>query len=117
MVVAVVGVPGGLELRLDRLQELRRSGLVASYEITSSNNLHLYWDGLHPGQVTRVALDAIASVPGVYKGRASRAYVYYDDEHQHWLEGTTVVIVPAGRGGDDIEDEATALLLLRAAEG
>ncbi|MFO0926634.1 MAG: hypothetical protein U0736_06280 [Gemmataceae bacterium] len=37
-------------------------------------------------------VDLIARVPGVYRGPASRAYLYYNADHKHWLDPLAVTI-------------------------
>jgi hypothetical protein len=33
-------------------------------------------------------------VPGEYRGPASRAYLYYNADHKHWIDPVQVAIVP-----------------------
>jgi hypothetical protein len=49
---------------------------------------------MEPGQVIEFSFDAIAAVPGEYRGQASRAYLYYADEYRKWVEGLNVKITP-----------------------
>ena len=37
-------------------------------------------------------ISLVAAVPGTYTGPASRAYLYYTDEHKHWVQGLKVNI-------------------------
>ena len=39
-------------------------------------------------------LDLVAAVPGRYTGPASRAYLYYGDEHKQWIDPLTIEIAP-----------------------
>ena len=39
----------------------------------------------------------VAAVPGSYTGPASRAYLYYTDEHKTWVGGLKATITPARR--------------------
>ena len=99
MVVAVVGVPAGLEARFDHLQELKRSGAVDFVE-SQPGRVVLYWRGMKAQEVKQVTLQAEAVVPGAFTGAASRAYVYYSDEHKVWAKGVQVVVQPRrGRAG------------------
>ena len=41
-----------------------------------------------------VTVAAVAAVPGTYTGPASRAYLYYADEHKAWINGVKVSIAP-----------------------
>jgi hypothetical protein len=91
MVTAVVGLPGGLEARADRLKELVRAGKVDAFE-TRGREVVLYWRGMAPRAVNALTLSAVAAVPGRYTGPASRAYLYYTDEHKDWQPGLGVKI-------------------------
>jgi uncharacterized protein YfaS (alpha-2-macroglobulin family) len=89
--VAIVGLPGGLEPRVDQLKELVSAGRIAAYEVRGREVI-LYWRSLDADQVVRVPLSLTAAVPGTYAGPASRAYLYYGDEDKQWQPGMTVDI-------------------------
>ncbi|GMU22953.1 MAG: hypothetical protein AMXMBFR13_30370 [Phycisphaerae bacterium] len=93
MVVAIVGLPGGLEPRHDQLKELVKAGTVAAYEVIG-REVVLYWRELKPAQEVRFPISLIAAVPGSYTAPASRAYLYYTDEHKTWAPGPRVQIRP-----------------------
>ncbi|MCO5167365.1 MAG: MG2 domain-containing protein [Planctomycetes bacterium] len=93
MAVAIVGLPGGLEARTERLEELRRAGAFDNYE-TRGREVILYWRALAPRAVKEVTLQAVAAVPGRYTGPASRAYLYYTDEEKRWVAPLEVTISP-----------------------
>lgn len=89
--IAIVGLPGGLEPRHDQLKELVKKGTIHAYEVLG-REVVLYWRAL-PGQAkVTVPLSLIAAVPGTYTGPASRAYLYYTDEHKQWRDGMHVEI-------------------------
>jgi hypothetical protein len=81
--VAIVGLPGGLEPRHDQLKELVKKGTVDAYEVRG-REVVLYWRSLRASQTVAVPLSLVAAVPGHYTGPASRAYLYYTDEHKTW---------------------------------
>jgi hypothetical protein len=85
-VVAIVGVPGGLEPRVDQLKELVKAKTIDAYEIMG-RDVVLYWRGMTPKQQLRVPVSLVAAVPGRYVGPASRAYLYYGNEHKTWVAG------------------------------
>jgi hypothetical protein len=85
-VVAIVGVPGGLEPRLDHLKELVKAKSIDAYEVMG-RDVVLYWRGLPPRQQLRVPVSLVAAVPGKYVGPSSRAYLYYGAEHKAWVAG------------------------------
>lgn len=84
MTVAIIGVPGGLEVRFDQLRELRTRGEVDAFEVREGNELVLYWR--HLAKQKNIRIEAIAAVPGTYQGRASRVYEYYADESKYWVQ-------------------------------
>ena len=49
-----------------------------------------------PSQVVELVLDVVAVVPGAYSGAASRAFLYYTSEEQHWVQGLKVTVEAAG---------------------
>ena len=87
-VVAIVGVPGGLEPRIDQLKELVKAKTIDAYEVMG-RDVVLYWRGMTPKQQLRVPISLVAAVPGKYVGPASRAYLYYGNEHKTWVAGLT----------------------------
>ncbi|WP_224364821.1 MG2 domain-containing protein [Hyalangium versicolor] len=91
--VAIFGVPGGLEVRHDQLKELVKKKTVDAYEVIG-RDVVLYWRGLEPRKKIDVPLSLIAAVPGTYTGPASRAYLYYADDHKTWINGLKVSIAP-----------------------
>ncbi|HZN95542.1 MAG TPA: A-macroglobulin complement component, partial [Myxococcales bacterium] len=92
-VVALVGIPGGLEPRHDQLKELVKKGAIDAYEV-KGRDVVLYWRGMKPGASNRVPLSVVAQVPGRYTGPASRAYLYYTDEDKVWVKGLTATVAP-----------------------
>ena len=93
MAMAIVGLPGGLEVRHDKLKELVKQGVINAYE-TRGRDVIFYVTTMQPGQVIEFSFDAIAAVPGEYRGQASRAYLYYADEYRKWVEGLSIKITP-----------------------
>jgi hypothetical protein len=91
--IAIVGIPGGLEVRVDQLKELVKSGQIAAYEIRGREVI-LYWRDMDGGASVKIPLSVIAAVPGKYTGPSSRAYLYYTDEFKQWTPGLSVTITP-----------------------
>jgi hypothetical protein len=89
--VAIVGIPGGLEVRHDQLKELVKSGKIDAYEVTG-REVVLYWRYLKAKDNIDLPLSLIAAVPGTFTGPASRAYLYYTDEYKNWAPGLKVTI-------------------------
>jgi hypothetical protein len=100
MVVAIVGLPAGLTLPED-LKQLKehaqprengsKPGRISYFEIRG-RELILYWRGMGPKQKLEVPVELICRVPGEYRGPASRAYMYYNADHKHWVEPLSVNI-------------------------
>jgi alpha-2-macroglobulin-like protein len=91
--IAIVGLPGGLEVRHDQLKELVKSGRIAAYEVRGREVI-LYWRDIQPNQRIEVPLSLTAAIPGEYTGPASRVYLYYTDEFKQWLPGMKVTVTP-----------------------
>jgi len=89
--VAIVGIPGGLEVRHDQLKELVKSGKIDTYEVIG-REVVLYWRHLKAKDKFDLALSLVAAIPGSYTGPASRAYLYYTDEYKNWAPGLKVNI-------------------------
>jgi hypothetical protein len=108
MVVAVIGLPSGLEPRYDLLKELQQSSRISFFEI-NGREVVLYWRGMAPNQVISVKsnmilevsklllqlnLDVIAAIPGTYVSSPSRVYEYYNDEYKFWAKPLHLTISP-----------------------
>lgn len=89
--IAIVGIPGGLEVRHDQLKELVAEGRIAAYEVRG-REVVLYWRALEAEQRVDLPISLVAAVPGTFTGPASRAYLYYTDEHKHWVDGIEVEV-------------------------
>jgi len=89
--IAIIGIPGGLEIRHDQLKELVKSGKIAAYEVIG-REVVLYWRALAGGEKVELPLRLTAAIPGKYTGPASRAYLYYTDEFKSWGEGLAVTV-------------------------
>ena len=95
MVVAVIGVPGGLSLRPDALGSLVKEGRIDACEARGREAL-LYRRGMAPGERITAQLPLLGAVPGTYQGPASRAYLVYEDEEKAWAAPLRVRVT-AGR--------------------
>lgn len=94
MATAVFGIPGGLEVRHDRLRELTQAGTISFYEVRG-REVVVYLRNMAANQQVDFRLDCVAALPGSYEGPASRGYLYYADEHKHWTPGVRVRITAA----------------------
>ncbi|OGQ91262.1 MAG: A-macroglobulin complement component [Deltaproteobacteria bacterium RIFOXYA12_FULL_58_15] len=89
--VAIIGIPGGLEVRHDQLKELKKAGRIAAYEVIG-RDVVLYWRELAAKKQVKLPISVVAAIPGTYTGPASRAYEYYADEYKQWTAGMKVEI-------------------------
>ena len=91
--IAIIGIPGGLEVRHEQLKELKSEGHIAAYEV-SGREIILYWRAFAPDHRVDIPISLIAAVPGEYSAPSSRVYQYYTDEHKQWVAGPSVIISP-----------------------
>jgi hypothetical protein len=91
MTTAIIGLPGGLEPRHDQLRELVEAKVIDFYEVRG-REVVVYLRAMAPKASLNFRIDCTAAIPGTYTGPASRAYLYYGDEHKHWVDGLKVTI-------------------------
>ncbi|MCH8618207.1 MG2 domain-containing protein [Undibacterium sp. TS12] len=88
-----LGLPGGLTFQNWQLKEMREKGQIAFFE-TRAREVILYFRDMKPGEVKKLAIDLVASVPGTYTGPASSAYLYYNDTDKTWTSPLAIRITP-----------------------
>jgi len=93
MTMARLGLPGGLTFQNWQLKELREKGQIAFFE-TRAREVILYFRDMKPGEVKKIAIDLVATVPGTYTGPASSAYLYYNDTDKSWAAPLAIGIAP-----------------------
>jgi len=93
MTVAVLGLPAGLEVRLDQLDDLKRAGKLDLYQ-TRARELICYWRSLAPKKEVDLKLDLIAAVPGKFTGPASYVYLHDAPAQKQWNAPLVVEITP-----------------------
>ncbi|MBV1860047.1 MAG: hypothetical protein KUG77_16660 [Nannocystaceae bacterium] len=91
MVVARVGIPGGLRYDTKQLDELVKDGRIDYYE-TREREVIAYFRAMKPKEQRAFDLHLLATVPGSYISPASSAYLYYTDEHRNYADGFAVEI-------------------------
>jgi len=96
MAVAIVGIPAGMKVPTDmkQLTDLREKEQISYFEIRG-RELVLYWRDLAPERKIALTVDLVCDVPGVYRGPASRGYLYYNADHKHWVEPLSMTIAPS----------------------
>jgi uncharacterized protein YfaS (alpha-2-macroglobulin family) len=100
MAVAIVGLPAGMKVPTDmkQLTDLREKGQISFFEIRG-RELIIYWRELAPEQKIALTVDLVCDVPGVYRGPASRGYLYYNADYKHWVEPVSIKISPLAGDG------------------
>ncbi len=89
--MAIVGIPAGLSLQAEQLNDLVKDEKMAYYEI-SGNNLIMYFRYIKGKDSKQIPLDLKAEFAGNFKGSAGSAYAYYNDQEQFWADGEEVII-------------------------
>ena len=89
MSVALIGIPGGLEVDHSCLARLVSSATVDFYEVRNGVVV-LYWRMLPSNHTRLFEILTTAAAPGHFVGVASRAYLYYADEDKCWVDGLVV---------------------------
>jgi alpha-2-macroglobulin-like protein len=93
MTLARLGLPGGLTFQSWQLKGLREKGQIAFFE-TRAREVILYFRDMKPGEVKKIGIDLVASVPGTYTGPASSVYLYYNDTNKSWAAPLPIRITP-----------------------
>ncbi|MCE9562562.1 MAG: alpha-2-macroglobulin [Planctomycetes bacterium] len=95
MTTAIVGIPAGMKVPTDMKQliDLREKGQISFFEIRG-RELVLYWREMAPSVKIALNIDLVCDVPGVYRGPASRGYLYYNADHKCWVEPLAIKIAP-----------------------
>jgi len=89
--VAILGIPAGLQPRLDQLEQLRRAGVIDRYEIGPREVL-CFWRSLAPANTVEIKLDLLATVPGKFTSPASRIYLEHAPGQKQWADPAEVEI-------------------------
>ena len=93
MYLVRLGLPGGLTFQNWQLKEMREKGQIDFFE-TRAREVIFYFRDMKPGEVKKLAIDLVASVPGTYTGPASSAYLYYNDNDKTWTSPLAIRITP-----------------------
>lgn len=88
-----IGIPGGLTPEPWQLKELVDKNIVDYYEIFG-NELVFYFRKLDGRENRKINIDFKAVAPGSYRGVASCAYLYYENEHKNWNSGLEMEVLP-----------------------
>ncbi len=91
MTVAVLGLPAGLQVRHDQLEELKTTRLIDHYE-TRPREVICYWRTLPPRKTVELNLELIATLPGKYAGPPSRVYLYNTPAQNSWAKPVAIEI-------------------------
>jgi alpha-2-macroglobulin-like protein len=91
MVIARIGVPGGLTHQKWQLEELVKKKQVDFYE-TREREVIVYFRAMSANQKKTFDLNLMANVPGTFTAPASQTYLYYTDEFRHFAAPVTVTV-------------------------
>jgi alpha-2-macroglobulin-like protein len=95
---ALIGIPSGLTLNMNLLNDLVEKKEIASFEIFN-NYVCLYLSTMKPSEIKKINIPLKAEIEGSFQGPASTAYLYYDngnkvynDGLKVWIKGRDVVV-------------------------
>jgi hypothetical protein len=91
MVIARIGIPGGLTFQTWQLDELKEKKIVDFYE-TREREVIVYFRSMKPKEKRVVDLRLLAAVPGSFTAPVSQAYLYYTDEHRTFQAPLTMTV-------------------------
>ena len=89
MTVAVVRLPAAFSINFNDLERLKQEGKVSSFELLDSD-LILYWRGIRGNEEKEININAIVAFGGVFVGRPSCVYEYYNPANVAWLKPYSV---------------------------
>jgi len=89
--IAIIGIPSGLSLQAWQLKELKEKNKVDYIELMDEY-IVLHYRDMEPKEQHIINLDLKTEFAGTYQAPASVAYLYYNDEHKHWSDGTHIKI-------------------------
>jgi len=84
--MCILGIPAGVELRYEYLDELIKDESFDYFE-TMERNLILYKKHLSPNEVLDFKIEFTAKYPGKFTSPPSRCYLYYSSEFKYWIGG------------------------------
>jgi len=90
-IVAVLGVPAGLEAMGEQLERLKKAGVFDTYHL-DARRLSLFWKTLAAKRQVDFQIDLTATLSGRFTAPPSRVYSARDPEEQYWTCPVTVEI-------------------------
>ena len=84
MVVAIVGLPGGLEPRHESLQQLVKKGTIAFYEVVDREVI-FYWRGMAASSANSLSFDVSAAIPGQFEVISSLALFWFCSDSLYFV--------------------------------
>jgi hypothetical protein len=91
LTIAVLGVPAGLEVPPERLEQLRLSGAIDAYRI-QARQVVCGWRTMAAARQVSLKLDLTAVVPGQFTAPPSCVYLYQTGEDKCWVDPLSVII-------------------------
>jgi uncharacterized protein YfaS (alpha-2-macroglobulin family) len=88
---AVIGIPSGMTLNLNLLNDLVEMRDIEAFEIFN-NYLVIYLSKLNPSENKKINITLKAEIAGIFQAPASTSYLYYDRENKVYNDGLKVNI-------------------------
>ena len=88
MLISQISVPSCMTIEMNQLELLKESGSINNFEVSPDNTLiTLYWTYLNKDETKTVSLSRVRQFAGHRcLSRASKAYLYYDDDKVLWVK-------------------------------
>ena len=94
MTVALIGIPAGLSVDINHLENLVSSKKINSFEMRQNGQIVFYFTRILPSERIEIDLPVVASIPGHFTGLHHSIYQYYFEELKYWAYRTSVSILP-----------------------
>lgn len=93
LVVALIGLPAGLEPRGEQLQQLKKQAAVDQFAI-GPRQVALYWRTMSGRQKIALRLELVASASGRFQGPASMGYLYHSPDARSYAAPLALEVAP-----------------------
>lgn len=93
LVVAVVGLPAGLQPQLEQLAELKKSGAIDQYSL-NGRHLALFWRSMVAAQKTAVQVQLVGALVGQFNSPPSTAYLDQSPGERTWAAPLRIEVSP-----------------------
>jgi uncharacterized protein YfaS (alpha-2-macroglobulin family) len=91
LTIAVLGIPAGLEVQPEQLEQLRQAGAIDAYQI-QPRQVVCGWRTMAAARHVSVKLDLTATLPGEFRAPPSCVYLYQVGEDKCWVAPLSVKV-------------------------